>query len=250
MARDTDMGKGGGRFPTTRGSALLGACSEDAAERDRSFDALVEAYWKPVYKYVRIRWGKSNEDAKDLTQGFFLRVMEKEFLRSYDARKGRFRTFLRTCLDRYLSNEHKAAGRIKRGGGTRLLSLEFESAEGELKQIEIPSPERIERYFEEEWVRSLFGLAVSALEVECRESGREIRFRLFERYDLDGAGSEGLTYEDLAVELGISASDVTNHLAFARREFRRLLLDKLREITASDEEFRQEARVLLGREVR
>jgi RNA polymerase sigma factor (sigma-70 family) len=247
MPRDTDIGGPDGRFPTTHRSAVLGVRSQDALERERSFATLVSAYWKPVYKFIRIRWHKSNEDAKDLTQGFFVQVLEKEFLRSYDPARGRFRTFLRTCLEGFLSNEHKAAGRLKRGGEQVFLSLDFETAEGEFEQMEIASPENIERYFEEEWTRSLVGLAVSGLEMECRSQGRETTFLLFERYDLEEAPPEGRTYRELADEFGLKVTDVTNHLAWARREFRRILLRTLQEITASDEEFRLEARLLLGR---
>ena len=104
MQKDTDIGGPGGRFPTTHGSAIVGVGSADSGERQRSFDTLVAAYWKPVYKYIRIRWHKSNEDAKDLTQGFFVQVMEKDYLRPYDPARARFRTFLRTCLEGFLSN--------------------------------------------------------------------------------------------------------------------------------------------------
>ena len=95
-------------------------------------------------------------------------------------------------------------------------------------------------------MRSLLGLTVAALKEECAARGKGVHFRLFERYDLDDSRADGLTYEALAGEFGISATDVTNHLAFARREFRRILLEKLREITATEEEFRLEARYLLG----
>ncbi len=91
-------------------------------------------------------------------------------------------------------------------------------------------------------------LAVSGLEMECRTQGRETTFLLFERYDLEEAPPEGRTYRELADEFGLKVTDVTNHLAWARREFRRILLRTLQEITASDEEFRLEARLLLGRQ--
>ena len=241
---DTAIGGRAGRFPSTRWSAIQGARSEDPAERSRSFGTLVAAYWRPVYKHIRIRWGKGSEDAKDLTQEFFARALEKEFFDSYDPVKGRFRTFLRTCLDGFLANEDKAARRLKRGAGVQPLPLEFETAEGEMAVTEIPSPDDIERYFDAEWVRSLFRLAVEALREECEHRSKPVPFHLFSRYDLEGP--DGITYGDLAREFGIPETQVTNHLAFARREFRRLLLEKLREITVSDEEYRREARYLLG----
>jgi RNA polymerase sigma factor (sigma-70 family) len=249
MVDDTVIGGQSDKFPLTRWSAIVAARSDDAAERSRSLEILIAAYWKPVYKYIRMRWRRSNEDAKDLTQGFFTKAMEKGYFDSYDPAKARFRTFLRTCLDAYIANEDKAAQRLKRGGGAPLLSLDFESAEGELRHAEIPDTATMDEYFDREWLRSLFALAIDTLRQECEGRGKSIHFQLFERYDLDETHASKLTYEQLASEFGISASNVTNYLAFARREFRRIVLEKLHEITATDEEFRSEARAVLGVEV-
>lgn len=244
-------GGGGGRFPPTRWSAVLAARSDDPAERTRALDLLIAAYWKPVYKYIRIRWNKPGEDAKDLTQEFFTRVIEKGFLDRYDPAKSRLRTFLRVCVDGVVANEAKAASRLKRGGDAVHLSLDFDSAETELGRAglvvrEIPSPGSMEEFFEKEWVRSLFSLAVESLRSECERRGKQIHFRLFEIYDLDDSGANRASYDDLAREFGISATDVTNYLAFARREFRRIALEKLREMCASEEEFRREALAIFG----
>src|SRR5262249_33380925 len=133
--------------------------------------------------------------------------------------------------------------RLKRGGGAGL-SLDFAGAEAELRE----SPPRgdPEGAFDAEWTRSLLDMAITALRAECVERGKQVHFRLFERYDLH-AGEDGRpTYAALAQEFGLKVTDVTNHLAYARRELRRLLLETLREVTASDEEFRREARLLLG----
>jgi RNA polymerase sigma factor (sigma-70 family) len=242
-SHDTGIGGGGGRFPTTHGSAVAGMRSADSAERARSFDALVAAYWRPVYKHVRLRWGRSSEDAKDLTQAFFLRAMEKDFFAPYDPARARFRTFLRTCLDGFLANEDRAARRLKRGGDVTLLPLEFESAEGEIAAARIAAPGSVEEIFDREWVRSLFGLAVTALRAECESRGKAVCFEVFSRHDL--ADEPRPRYEEVAAGLGIPVTQVTNHLAFARRELRRLVLEKLREITGSEEEYRREARFLL-----
>jgi len=245
MSDDTKIGGPAQRFPTTRWSAIVAARSEDPDERRRAFETLIAAYWKPVYKYIRTRWGKSNEDAKDLTQEFFARVMEKDFLESYDPAKARLRTFLRVCVDGLVANEEKAARRLKRGGDAQILSLEFETAEGELKRVEPPTREGIEEFFEKEFVRSLFTLAVEQLRAECEARAKRTHFRLFELYDLEehpedpGTSKRKLSYEQLAVDFGLAVTDVTNYLAYARREFRRIALDKLREMSGSAEEFRR-----------
>jgi RNA polymerase sigma factor (sigma-70 family) len=247
MSDDSHTGASGDQFPVTRRSAVIAAGSSDRAERQRALEILVAAYWKPVYKYIRIKWNKSDEDAQDLTQGFFAKAIEKDFFQGYDPAKARFRTFLRTCLDAFASNEDKAARRIKRGGNAEILSLDFESAEGELKHLEIPSSETLDDTFEKEWVRSLFGLAVESLRIECESKGKGRHFQLFERYHLDNTGpTPKLTYQQLAVEFEISVSHVTNILASMRHQFRRLLLKKLHDITATDAEYHREARALLG----
>jgi RNA polymerase sigma factor (sigma-70 family) len=245
MPDHIDTGSRGDRFPITRLSAIVAAGSEDQVERSRAFEVLVAAYWMPVYKYIRIKWGKPSEDAKDLTQGFFVEAMEKNFFQRYDPARAKFRTFLRTCLEGFVMNEEKAARRIKRGGKAVILSLDFDNAENQLAIAEPPAPNEIEEYFEAEWVRSVFSLAVEALKLELQGQGKEVYFRLFERYVLQEPESQ-VSYKDVAREFNLSVSNVTNYLAASRREFRRIVLDKLRELTANDDEFRREARALLG----
>jgi RNA polymerase sigma factor (sigma-70 family) len=251
MTQDTNIGGASGRFPATHWSAVLAARSDDPAERARALEAIAAAYWKPIYKYVRIRWSKSNEDAKDLTQDFFARLFEKEYLDAFDPAKGRLRTFLRICADRFVANEAKAATRLKRGGGAAHLSLDFDAAETELQRASphlqlAASPESMDDFLEKEFIRSLFGIAVDKLRSECESRGKQAHFRLFEMYDLESDSGRKTSYTELAKQFQIAPTDVTNYLAFARREFRRIALDCLREMTASEDEFRREARALLG----
>lgn len=245
MSEDTNIGGAQDRFPLTRASLLVAVRSPQVEERSRALEALISAYWKPVYKYIRIHWNKSNEDAKDLTQEFFTRLLQKDFLDKYDPGRARLRTFLRVCVDGLVQNEHKAAHRLKRGGDAQFHSLDFESAEGELQQLEIPDPESVEDFFNREWARSVFELSLARLRSECDARGKMVHFRLLELYDVEDAGKD-LTYEEVARQFGLKASDVTNYLSYARREFRKIVLEHLRETTATEDEFRREARALLG----
>jgi len=247
MDHDTDIGGARRSFPATQASVVRDAASADEEVRRRAFDALVTVYWKPVYFHLRLRWQADAESAKDLTQEFFAEAMTGGFFDGYDPARARFRTYLRTCLDHFAANARRAERRLKRGGGIALLPLDFEGADREIALAGHVSEGDAERRFHQEWVRSLFGAAVEALRREAVGAGHEMRFRVFERYDLEPAdGAERPSYRALAEELGIPATQVTNHLAWARREFRRLVLERLRQLSGSDEEFRQEARSLLG----
>lgn len=237
---------GNDRFPVTRVSAIVAASSTNQEERTRAFEVLISAYWMPVYKYVRIKWNKPGEDARDLTQGFFAEAIEKNFFARFDPSKAKFRTFLRTCLDGFVANENKAATRIKRGGGATVLSLDFDGAEEQLRIAPPPAPGAIDEYFDKEWARSVFSLALESFRAQMVETSKETHLRLFERYVLDVDEAPKTSYKALAAEFNLSTTDVTNYLALARREFRRIVLEKLRALTATDEEFRREARALLG----
>lgn len=244
---------GGDRFPPTRRSVIEAVRSIDAEERERALEALCAAYWKPVYKYIRLRWNRPGDEAQDLTQGFFVEVLERELLERFDPKKSRLRTYLRVCVDSFVSNEYKASGRQKRGGSVPHVALDFAAAENELggavlDPASIPSPESLEDFFEKEWVRSLFSLAVEELRELCLTREHERTFHLFEAYDLDG--NDQISYEQLSNQYGIPVTDVTNALSWARREFRRIALERLRELCGSDEEFQREARAAFGRDAK
>ena len=244
MSSDTEMGGASPSFPTTRPSFVAGMGSP--LEREHAAEALVCSYWKPVYKYVRLRFHKGNEDAKDLTQAFLAQALEKGWLARFDARRGSFRSFLRLLLDGFVANEEKARGRTKRGGGRGELALDFGAAEGELAGQEPISDGSVEAWFDAEWRRELFAAALAELARALAERGHALRAEVFRRYDLaDGAGARP-TYAELARALGIDATAVTNHLHAARRAFREILVARLREETAGEEEFRAELRALLG----
>jgi DNA-directed RNA polymerase specialized sigma24 family protein len=226
---------------------MVAAIRSDRPDVRRSaFDALVTAYWKPVFKYVRLKWHASPDDAADLTQGFFLRAFEKDFFASFDPAKARFRTFLRTCLDGFVANARKADARLKRGGGVALVPLDFDEAERELRHQATNAIADFDAYFHREWLRGLFATAAARLRDDCAARGRTDRFPLFEAYDLAGDEQPRPTYAELARRHGLTAVDVTNELAAARREFRRFVLEALREQCASDEDFDAELRGLTG----
>ena len=251
MDQDTDIGGPNHRFPITSHSAIVAARSDNREERERAFAAIVESYWKPAYKYVRIKWQAANEDAKDLIQGFFATAIEKNYFATFDSEKASFQTFLRTCLDRFVANQRKSDLRLKRGGGADHLSLDFSTAEAELSLHGLAAGDSPEEFFHREWVRGLFTLSIENLRRRYDAKGSGVSYKLFESYDLREDDSElKVSYASLAQEFGLTTTEVTNYLAAARREFRKIVLEKLRTMTASEEEFQAEARALLGVNVR
>lgn len=239
----------GESFPLTRYSVLAAASSKDSAERSRALEVLFAAYWKPIYKYLRLKYSQVPQDAQDLTQGFFAELLERKLLSRFDPVKSRLRTYLRLCADSFALNEIKAASRKKRGRQFAHVALDFSAAEDELRAqtidpASIPSPESLDDFFEKEWIRSLFSSSVEDLKSICETRGKQKAFVLFESYDLEG--EENLSYADLAARHGMTVTDVNNQMAWARREFRRIAVDRLRALSGSEEEFSREAKALFG----
>src|SRR5262249_49661585 len=163
-------------------------------------------------------------------------LFEKSYLDDFDPQKARLRTFLRICADRFAANDAKAIRRLKRGGNVLHVSLDFDAAEAELErarpalQVAVAAGSA-EDFIEKEFIRNLFAAAVEELRRFCDKRGKRIHFQIFEIYDLDGDSIRPPSYADLAGEFNIATTDVTNYLSSARREFRRIALEKLREMT-------------------
>jgi DNA-directed RNA polymerase specialized sigma24 family protein len=234
-------------FPETRWTAIRALASGDDAARKMGWDVVSRLYWHPVQSYVRVKWNASDADASDAAQNFFAHVLERDTFASFDAGKSRFRHFLRVCLDRFLINEHKASQTQKRGGG-KVGSLETSGVDG--GALDPADPELLEELFEQEWRRSLFEAAVKEVEAMSTTETAKLQFQIFKRYDIERGTVEKVTYDDLAREFGISSATVTNHLHAIRTKIRLALLDNLRQVTATEEEFLEESQALLGRRSR
>jgi RNA polymerase sigma factor (sigma-70 family) len=234
-------------FPQTRLSVVERTRSDDAATRRIALAAIIDAYWKPAYKYLRMKWSLDPDAAADLTQEFFTTTLEKEVVEKFDPTRARFRTYLRLCLDGFAANAKKAEQRLKRGGGQTTISLDFESAEGEVRRLEPSVDADVDELFYREWVRALFERSVGDLRQRAEDAGRPVMFEVFKRYDLVDADDERPTYMEIAAALNLTSATVTNHLAAMRKQFRAIVLDRLRELTSSEEEWEAEAARLLGR---
>lgn len=230
-------------FPVTRTSAIADLVSGDPERRARSLDIVVRGYWKPVYKYIRLRWAKTTEHAEDLTQSFFETAIDRDTLAAYQPSRGRFRTFLRTCLDRHVIDQHRRTVAARRGGAHA--HLDFATAEAELAASgKSTDPEQV---FDAEWLRHLMQLALERLDDSFASRGKPIHAQLFRDSHL---GDAKPSYAELAARYGCSVTDVTNWLHVAKREFRRVALELLRELTIDDEDYAAEARAVFGLDVK
>jgi RNA polymerase sigma factor (sigma-70 family) len=234
-------------FPSTPISALEQLHAADAETRSSAMSVLAEAYHAAVYKYARLKWSLSPEEADDATQGFFLHALERGTFAAFVSQRARFRTFVRSCFDRFVISEGRKRDALKRGRTLHLATTSWDELEQEHQATSALgiSPEE---HFERTWKQAFFSAVLEDLSRYCERKGKGAHFDLFRRYHVDPeACSKG--HAELAAELGLSEIEVNNRLAYARNHFRRLALTRLRRITADEEDFREEARELLGVDV-
>lgn len=228
-------------FPVTHLSLVRRAQSTDADTRARAQETLAAVYWSPIYSHVRLTHQREPADAEDLTQGFFADAVRRNLFARYDPARARFRTYVRRCVDSYVANVLQAERRQKRGGDATFVSIDAAEVEQRLTAEGARDPDAA---FQREWVRSVLATALEGLREHYRAAGRSLQLVLFERYDLADAEDGRPTYAALAAEYDIPITRVTNWLAAVRRDFRSRVLDTLRDLTSSEEEFREELRAL------
>jgi RNA polymerase sigma-70 factor (ECF subfamily) len=235
--------EGGGprRFATTRWSLVLRAGADASVPgSDEALASLCEAYWYPLYAYLRSH-GSSVEEAQDMTQAFFARVLEKKSIRHADPARGRFRSFLLASLKNFAANERERDLAAKRGGGISTLSLEVEGAEGRF-QLEPPSDETPETIFDRRWAVTLLDRALARLKGEMVHSGKDQQFERLKPY-LVGDQPQ-LSYADTGSTLGMSEGAVKVAVHRLRRQFRDLVRDEIAQTVSSPEEVDDELRHL------
>jgi RNA polymerase sigma factor (sigma-70 family) len=242
---ETDIGGDHHHFPSTAWTSLGERRSLLPAQRQARLERLSAQYWKPVYCVIRSGWGKSNEDAKDLTQEFFVRaVLEGSLLDGFNPDRGSFRTYLKGALSHFMLNVGRNASTQKRGGGAKVVSMDAE--ENELAAL-LPDEKNLppDRVFDAAWKNAVLGQALRRLEARLVAQGDERCYRVFHRYEFD-SGPGAPSYQVVADELGLTADVVKHALLKAREEFRRSVSETLCGYAGNSEILSREMRDLFG----
>jgi DNA-directed RNA polymerase specialized sigma24 family protein len=227
-----------GLFATTHWSVVVRAGDSQSPEGASAMERLCRSYWYPLYAFVR-RKGYSHEDASDLTQAFFARFLEKDYLRSVDASLGKFRTFLLKSMTHFLANEWDKSQAQRRGGGQRVISLDDAMAEEryDLEPVDHLTPEVL---FERRWAEAVMTVVLNRLAGEMEEA----RFEVLKGFLLEDKGV--VSYETAASQLVISVTAVTSAIFRMRARYRALLYEEVANTVNNTGEVEQEMRELLA----
>jgi RNA polymerase sigma factor (sigma-70 family) len=229
-------------FPTTSWTLVAAASEGHSRESEEALARLCEAYWRPLYAYVR-RAGHDADESRDLTQEFFARLIEKHYVRTADRHRGRFRTYLLAALKHFLANEWDRARAAKRGGGTIPIPLEVETAERlyRLEPVDLLTPEKI---FERRWALTVLDRAMARLRGEFADSGKSEAFDRIQQF-LTGDNQSG-AYAQAASALGMTAGALKVAVHRARRRFAGLVREEVAATLDRIEEIEDELHHLLG----
>jgi RNA polymerase sigma-70 factor (ECF subfamily) len=219
-------------FATTRWSVVVSAQQEDSVTSARALEGLCQTYWYPLYAFVR-RQGCAPEEAADLTQGFFARLLEKDWLADVDRQKGRFRNFLMAAIKHYLSNERAKARAQKRGGGCRIVSMDIETAETRLRlePVDTTTPDQL---FERQWALTLLEEVLATLKQEYEHQNKAAVFAAI-KGSLTGP-RDRQPYATLAQQLDSTEGHVRVLVHRLRQRYRQLLREAVAGTVASDSE--------------
>jgi RNA polymerase sigma factor (sigma-70 family) len=229
-----------GCFATTHWSVVLAAGQGSQISAEKALDRLCQMYWYPLYAYVR-RCGRSPHDAQDLTQSFFARVLETDFLERADKLKGRFRSYLLTSLKHFLSDEYHRERAVKRGGGQSFISMDNEAAE-ERYRLEPVEEMDAEKIFERRWALTLLEKTLEQLEKEYQETGKGALLDSLRNFLLGDKGET--TYGDAAKTLSMTEGAVKVAVHRMRRRYRELFCAEISSTVANPDEIEDELRHL------
>ncbi len=216
-------------FATTRWTLVLAAGRRGAPQADAALEELCRAYWYPLYAYIR-RQGRSREDAEDLTQAFFARLLEKNDFSDLSSERGKFRAFLLAALKHFLANEWDRANARKRGGGVAPLALDWQEA-GERYEIDPADNLSPDKLYDRAWAVTLLGQVIGRLRDEMTAEGKADLFARLKPVLM--VGKNAIPYAQAAAALGLSEGAVRVAVHRLRRRYRELLREEITQ-TLSD----------------
>jgi RNA polymerase sigma-70 factor (ECF subfamily) len=212
-----------GKFQTTRWTVIRSARAKGDAGSDAALASLCEAYWYPLYVFVR-RMGYSADDARDLTQDYFLKLLEKDFLDTVRPEAGKFRSFLLASMKHFLANSRRDAAAIKRGGGQKLLSLDLDGAEHRYRH-ELNSDESPEVAYERRWASAVIERARLRLRAEFERAGKAQTFELLAEHLTGGGPSK--SHREIANRLDTTEAAIKMSVSRMRRQFGKALREEI-----------------------
>jgi RNA polymerase sigma-70 factor (ECF subfamily) len=229
-------------FATTHWTVVLAAGRQHTPQSDAALEELCRTYWFPLYAYVRRR-GHTKQDAEDLTQAFFARLLEKIFPANLAAEKGKFRAFLLAALKHFLANEWDKSQRQKRGGGVTPLSLDWQTADAKFKVAAVSEPGP-DQAFDREWALALLAKVIVQLQKECAAAGKA---RLFEQLKIFlTAGNAETAQRETAKSLGMEEGAVRVAIHRLRKRYRILLREEIAQTLSDPAQAEEELRALFG----
>src|SRR5688572_18941874 len=214
----------------------------DSPQAHQALETLCGNYWYPLYAYVR-RQGRSAHDAQDLTQAFFARLLEKNYLADVQREKGRFRSFLLASLKHFLANEWDREQALKRGGGKRLIALDEDSAESRYK-LEPKDDLSADKIYERRWALTLLDQVLAKLRSEFERDGKLEQFETLKHYL--SAGRTSVSYAQAADKLGMNEGAIKVAVHRLRKRYRELLRAEIAQTVATASEIEAEIRYLFA----
>ena len=231
----------GRRFETTRWSLVLAVRDRESPDAAAALATLCETYWYPVYAFIR-RSGRSSDDARDLTQAFFTRVLEKGYFGQARQERGRFRSFLLSSVRHFLANEHDWLHARKRGGDVPHLSLEVARGE-DVYQIDPVDDATPERLYDQRWARTVLDAAMARIKRRYEKTGRADLWRRLLPYL---TGDEPASYAALATETGATEGSLRVAVHRLRQQYAAALRDVIGETVETPDQVEDELRHLLA----
>ena len=231
----------GRRFDTTHWSVITLAGDARSPQSAAALEKLCRTYWPPLYAFIR-RQGHTEEDAQDLTQEFFARLLERNEFESVDPRKGKFRTFLLAALTHFLSNQRDRDRAAKRGGGQKIISLDEIKSE-QLRHLEPASDLSPDKLFDARWAMTVLEQALTELRCELSANGKSAHFDELKGFLTADPGNRD--YSVAATRLGATPQSVAVTVYRLRQRYRELVRAEVAHTVCSPLEVDEEMRHLL-----